>query len=260
MILQRTSHATRTRIRKTDKFPIYALVSSSFTTAELNFISWNKIYSIFPRTTIAHHKFYPLRSLDDHFGAILVELAQQGWTSRDLVWPDLTKDGPHGLGPRRVGDHFSLVIPLPSISTRLRVASAPDYVLELVKFDVCDDPSRPGHNRGFGNQTLIARPRDRQIFIQVKELTSPALRYRYTTGSGSSTDSWREYVEQRLKRWTLIEYLKMDEAGRPGELNRRHSGYPTVSLPSEFQVPETWDYADDQMPLWHRDWVQEGKT
>jgi hypothetical protein len=259
MILQRTSHSTRIRLRKTDKSPIYALVSSSFTTAELNFMSWNKIYSIFPRTTIAHHKFYPLRSLDDDFGSVLVELAQQGWTSRDLVWPDLTKDEPHGIGPRRVGDHFSLVMPLPSISTRCQVAFTPDYVLELVKFDVCDDPPRPVSSRGFGNQTSIVRPRDRKLYIQVEELTSPALRYRYTTGSGISTDSWRVYVVQRLERWTLIEYLKMDDAGRLGELTHRPYGYPTVSLPSEFQVPATWDYADDQMPLWHQDWVQKGK-
>ncbi|EFZ03039.1 hypothetical protein MAA_00113 [Metarhizium robertsii ARSEF 23] len=180
------------------------------------------------------HKFWPLRKLNDDFGVKLAELAQQGWTTRDLVWADWAI--PPGLGvrrvgdnisPRRVGDEMSLVMPLrPALAHN---GLKPDHVLELSEFSV-DSPARPG---GFGT-------RHRELSVTVKELQSPSLRYRYTTGQGSQ---WRTFVSERLKRWTEIEACKMDPDSRPPHW---------LPPPPDFEVPPTWDFADDQMPLWYK--------
>ncbi|RXG41090.1 hypothetical protein VDGE_30362 [Verticillium dahliae] len=60
--------ATTIRLRAYNGAPGQAILNSSFTTADVNVISWNKIYSVFPSMTIDDHEFYPLKPLDDSFG------------------------------------------------------------------------------------------------------------------------------------------------------------------------------------------------
>jgi hypothetical protein len=88
--------------------------------------------------------------------------------------------------------------------------------------------------------------------VKTAIFTSHALCHRYTVDPLSD---WKGYVEDRLKRWVLIELLKMDPGVRP------QCVAPTVplstyniSLSDNFVPPQTWDYADDQIPGWYREW------
>lgn len=253
---QKESSGLQIRVKTTATFPIHALLQSSYTTAELNFISWNKMYSIFPQITIFNHKFYPLRRLDDDFGKLLSELSALGWTSRDLVWPDLASEPLGGIGTRTVGDRLSAAIP---IAPKIPIFDVtPDYVIEHSEFDVVDRSLQTLQSSG---RKKIIRPEPKELSIEVKELCSPALLYRYTTGHGQSGTPWRDFAEERLKRWTLIELYKMPQGGRPFDMTTRTPpDHFAVDLPPRFSLPESWDYADDQMSLWYQTYEQQKKV
>ncbi|KAL8290982.1 hypothetical protein RB601_003668 [Gaeumannomyces tritici] len=126
---------TKLRITRTDRSPLRTILTSSSTTACVNFITWNKAYSIFPRQTLINHQFYPLRFDDrfDYFGSTLKELSNQGWTARDIIWPDFP-GAPKIDGLRRVGDNSTLVIRLDTNS--VQPPSTPDFTIEYSQFRV----------------------------------------------------------------------------------------------------------------------------
>ncbi|RYO92279.1 hypothetical protein DL762_001728 [Monosporascus cannonballus] len=252
------------RVIRTNGPPIQAILTSSYTTASVNFITWNKAYSIFPVQTVIQHRFYPLKPLDDDFGSVLNELGNQGWTTRDVIWPDLAADVQvrkiHRF--RRVGDRSSLVIPLSIIN--VPQASTPDFVIEYAQLEVITElPNVPRAGRhgfqqgpfqqGAFNPFQQNQPRRNQFpWIQCHGLSSPALRHEYTLAS----ESWRNYVMERLRRWAWVELHKVEPGKRPEQFINGIPHHSDISLPEEFQVPKTWDYADDQIPEWYREWEQ----
>jgi hypothetical protein len=72
----------------TNGYPLLTILTTSCITADMNFISRDKAYSLFLSLTIQKHKLYPLKGLDDDFGHRMREYAHHGWTTRDIVWPD----------------------------------------------------------------------------------------------------------------------------------------------------------------------------
>ncbi|KAK8106641.1 hypothetical protein PG999_010000 [Apiospora kogelbergensis] len=51
-------------LRKTRLIPIQAILSRTPTTQAMNFIAWNKAYSVFPKTTFLDHEVLPLKGAD----------------------------------------------------------------------------------------------------------------------------------------------------------------------------------------------------
>lgn len=211
--------------------------------------------------------------MDDNFGSVLHELGDQCWTTRDMVWPDLTEDAQVQKiqGFRRVGCRSSLVVPLSSIA--LPQAPMPDFVIEYGQFEVATKPQNaPGAiQNGFAqqgparwparqqpnpfqqNQPLQGQPpQDQSPRIRLYGLTSPTLRYEYAVAS----NPWKEYVMQRLRRWTWVELHKLEPRTRPEQFVGGIPHPSHASLLEVFQVPDTWDYADDQMPKWYQEWEQ----
>lgn len=253
-------------ITRTSGSPIHFILTSSYTTASMNLITWNKAYSIFPRQTLVNHRFYPLRSLDNGFGSHLNELAQLAWTTRDILWPDI--QGPNYCrleGHRRLGDRYSLVIPLNTES--VQAPATTDFAIEYAQFDIPrvgtqDTQSGPGFssptqftqrpvappqtNFPFGHPQ-VASLANELLHIQVGEVISIAVRHCYLT----SSESWRSYLEKRLRRWAWLEIYKLEPENRPlRSLNVR----PLVSDLPHFEVPQSWDFADDQIPIWYHEW------
>lgn len=215
---------------------------------------------MFPVTTIINHQLYPLRQLDGQFGAQLTELAKQGWTSRDIVWLDLSKVKVKHIGSRRVGDRYALVMPLHPILDRK--GQAPDSTLEYAEFTVCDEKPRPLHptprSRSRSTPMYIPPRYSEELSIRVQELSSLALYYSYTTSQGYSINDWRGFVEKRLERWLATEQYK-----DPSSIHPPPSSLfgPQFSPPrSRSELPAGWDYADDQMPVWYRQWEEERRA
>jgi len=172
-------------------------------------------------------------------------------------------------GLRRVGDRFSLVIPLNTSS--VQAPSTPDFSIEYAQFEISKGVSLHNHRGGglggvsglggfgrvggFHNLPQTTSPSNHFLKIQAQEVASVAVRHGYTTGSAQ----WRAYLTERLRRWAWLELYKMKPENRPFQPPNVH---PLVSDLQEFELPQSWDYADDQIPQWYRDWElvsQEGR-
>ncbi|GKU22822.1 hypothetical protein FLAG1_10015 [Fusarium langsethiae] len=246
------------RITRTTKSPIQVILSSASTTAYTNVITWNKAYSIFPRQTLVDHKFFPLRSLDDEFGTELSELSLQGWTARDIIWPDHDKEKvDHVVGIRRIGDKRSLVIPLDTES--VVTPSASDDVIELTQFKISErfnSPSRIGHNHRFVHTAIQnSATKSTSLQIQTKTLTSSVLRYDYTTAD----NEWYMFAIERAQRWAWLELYKLKQEDRPTQDTMSSPLISDISITADFEPPQSWDYADDQMMAWYQMW-EKSKT
>lgn len=212
----------------------------SYTTARVNFITWNKAYSIFPIQTLIHHKCYALQPLDYDVGFILREQSDQGWTSRDMIWLDL--DISHRClkpsGHRRIGDRASIVIPLELKD--VRPVSTPDSAVEYAQFEVTTEPARPFRESYENHQ------------VRSDTLSSPALRSVHMY----SSDSWYKFLVRRLERWTLCELSKLESEERPALFAVEFPDSLHLSDLQDVQLPDSWDYADDQIPEWYSEWEQ----
>ncbi|KAF5232816.1 hypothetical protein FANTH_12795 [Fusarium anthophilum] len=241
------------RVTQTTGLPIETILTSSSTTAMVNFITWNKAYCIFPRQTLLKHEFYPLRPLDDDFGSELGELSLHGWTNRDIIWPDHVREKSHSFIPvRRVADSSSLVIALDTNSVVPQ--AVPDYVIELSPFEISGDhlqfntgTTGFGQNQGLGqlrqdqswesllqNRRPIQNTAPRWSFLRTiaNEFSSPALCHCYIITSSE----WRDFRDRPVQ--SLASTPLVSE----------------VSIPQGFELPQSWDYADDQIPIWYRQW------
>ena len=146
-------------------------------------------------------------------------------------------------GRRRVGDQFSLVMSLDI--NNIQNASTPNSVIEFAQFEIHTEPEPQSQF------AQVRWERHSLLQIRVQTLSSRALRHKYTFAS----NSWHKFVTERLQRWVWLEMLKMKAEERPEEFK---DGMPfglDISIPSDFQS-ETWDYADDQIPAWYKEWEQ----
>lgn len=185
------------RIKKADTFPNHALLRSSYTTADVNFMSWDTVYSIFPLAKMRSHRFYLPRRPDDDLGPRLVEL-EHGWNTRDFVWTDLGEYELRGVGLRQVGNRYSCIMPLNPAIPCPRVT--PGRVLELAEFEILDKTTRFVYQTdsiGFTSTTKVINSANTdELSIKVKELSSPALPYRYTTCDDARNNNWCYFTMQ----------------------------------------------------------------
>lgn len=203
---------------------------------------------------MVNHKSYPLRPLDNTFGTTIAELARQGWTTRGLAWLEFGAPTPIGIGIRRVGDSSSATIP---ITPKLTLPHAtPDYVTQHAKFEVINRTVQPRSGRR-GRKIHGTR----ELRLQVEVLSSLALHYRYTTRQSDAANSWSYFVGKRLNRWIKIELYKTPHNKRPFEITPyTEDAYLNLDPSPNILLPETWDYADDQMPAWYEEFLEDSKV
>lgn len=136
-------------------------------------------------------------------------------------------------------------------------SSTPDYVIEYAYIHIStpaedfDDPRFTANDEDMTGESMFPQ-------ISYDTFSSPALLYVFTAHDDSDFYS---YVRERLERWTWMELQKLDREYLPTRLQgtgrrTRIILHPSViELPADFKVPDTWDYADDQIPIWYREWA-----
>ncbi|RBQ80103.1 hypothetical protein FVER14953_21705 [Fusarium verticillioides] len=223
--------------------PVIEIVNKALTTADLNVISWNKAYCLLPIPTVVSHKFYPLKPFDNALGKSLRHRAKRGWTTRDMLWPDLTTRLISRKECRQIGGPSSLIIKLGNEPSG---DYTPDYVLEGSVYSV------------------VWKMMDTGRFLSVTMRPGPisyALRYAHANGEvGHGCKDWERFLCDRLDRWTYVEIAKMDRQQQPQGFYRMAPGNYRVRVPAGHQLPETWDYADDQIIPWFREWEESWTT
>ncbi|CCT76256.1 uncharacterized protein FFUJ_14108 [Fusarium fujikuroi IMI 58289] len=217
--------------------PIVEIIDKALTTAGLNVISWNKAYCLLPIPTVVSHKFYPIKPFDNALGKSLRERAKWGWTTRDMLWPDLTTRLISSKECRQIGGPSSLIIKL---GNEPPGDYTPDYVLEGSVYSVV--------------WKLMDTGRRLCVTMQPGPV-SHSLRYVYANGEvGHGCKDWERFLRDRLDRWTYVEIAKLDREEQPQGFYHMAPGNYRVRIPAGYQLPETWDYADDQIIPWFQEW------
>ncbi|KAI6771707.1 hypothetical protein HG531_009332 [Fusarium graminearum] len=217
--------------------PIFEIINNADTSADLMFISWNKVYCLFPLPTIKRHKFFFVRPADGIRGDTPREYKAAGWTTRDFVWPDEAPELIPREALQQIGGQRSLIIDLtdPPIGE-----FTPDYVLESGVFSI---------NWAVANF-------DGHYILSVgvhQSFTRVALRYINTTGlTGIAQQSWHEFLQSRVRLWVYMELRKMDPIDMPA-CNHLNIWYK-CPMCVRVRMPSTWDYADDHVSTWFQEW------
>lgn len=189
--------------------PVHEVLNAAYYTASLNFISWNKAYSLYPYTTFVKKEAYMLKPLEEqHFPEDELEkLTPYGITPKSIHWLN-EGDVPQLTRPRRLNDKHTWILRLDTEGV-VR-SNVPDTVLESTTFklDVVNDPGNPLVEGTWGmshygmNAGTI--------------LSSLALKHQYVLRTYPR--SYHEKVQQlkvRIHDQCIIECMKMDGSSRP---------------------------------------------
>jgi hypothetical protein len=230
-------------VEKTLEPPIITIIKRAQTTADLTFVSWNKVYCLLPSLTIKRHKFLLLQPFDEEMAAKLREYASCGWTTRDLLTPGQTRQPIPLQGLQQVGGPESLVIDLPNPPEG---DFKPDDVIENSTFSLAlseDNRNHPYPHLTIGVTLMIDR----------------MLRHAFACGEKSpASKSWKEFLLSRLDHWAYVDLVKLEPEKRPFSFFFRKSisDYDPEIL---YDLP-TVDYADDQVSIWFQEWKSENKA
>ncbi|KAI1084987.1 hypothetical protein F5B20DRAFT_122961 [Whalleya microplaca] len=246
----------------TSDSPLKAILTGNYTTALVNFISWNKAYAIFPRATFLSHETVPLKDVNEYFGALHAKYSQRGWRMRSEPVVDGPYLGPFFLGDRfllgnlqkpdrRVGDKDTWILRLDT--TSVQPPSKPDFVLEYSSFELIKIYDK-GQSVILEDLALVdfnemwwkAKGTDDSLLICADTFRSPSLKYTFVyptyqahRGERGPYELW-EHLRKRLAHNTLCQLSKMKRS-RVEELLAGGLNIDVLNN-LQFEHPKGWDY------------------
>ncbi|KAI1638414.1 hypothetical protein F4809DRAFT_599895 [Biscogniauxia mediterranea] len=237
--------------------PVQAILRGYYTTALVNFISWNKAYSIFPRSTFLSHETVPLKVMDEYFGTLHSKYSRRGWRMRteSVMVEGLSLPDPLGSlakkGNRRVGDRDTWIIKLDTSS--VAKPPKPDFVLEYSCFQIAGLQTQGVGVRGLHEWSEVRASLNLSIYAGLFQ--SHSLRYRYTYGYDYEDPDFHtplhlfwDQLGKRMSRNTLGQLMKLGQA-KVDEIVHDQSPQSVILYMLEFEHPEGWDYYDDLVPV-----------
>ena len=175
--------------------PILAIFKGLYNTVVMNVIAWNKAYAIFPYLTFVRYDGILLKELDNYFVNQLEKYHYRGWSIEESPIEDERLLRCELARTRRVGDRFTVVIPL---DTRgMSPPQVPDTVLE--------------HGTFHAERLTIAgvlQPHS----IHARAFGACVLKHTYSCGDRS--DFWST-IGSKLDSLAVVEVQKLPESLRP---------------------------------------------
>ena len=237
---KREGDDTKIQIVTTKSDPLLCILAGFYSTVVIHFFSWQKAYSIFPRTTFIDRRCYMLKEIDQFHAPRLAKYSRRGWQLQDVAWAGEPRV-PALEGTRRVGDHHSWVIPL-NIEG-VEQTGKPDHVFAFANFHV----EKYANNKWGGRGPTYYN-------ITAKGFKALVLRYRYIYAS----QSWMDFLGTRMDSLTTMELLKLDPNERPSwftdaiQFPIAHYCAPYIRRP--WPTPKSWKFYDEEVPKWYRQW------
>ena len=127
---------TKVRLVVDSRTPVETILENFCSTIIVNFMSWNKAYSVFPLSTFVQYKGYQL-GVNGHFSSYLQEYLAYplgGWNMQGVVCLEEKRLNHPIKTFRRVGDRFTWTIPFET--ENVQWSKIPDYVLEYACFQM----------------------------------------------------------------------------------------------------------------------------
>ncbi|KAJ4343410.1 hypothetical protein N0V95_006672 [Ascochyta clinopodiicola] len=244
------------------------LFGEVITTADLNFISWNKAYSLLPYSTFVERESFLLTCLDDELGDYLKMLGDEGLKTKSVSWDQRRvpyrgvrahyKDSDTTTRHRRIGDKFSWVLTLDVEG--VQASCTPDAVIETTTFRLYR-PWTYTETWQVANYTLDFD----------SNIRHPVLKYQYVTLADDTLDEEGdllvndldqrertshyarrcEQLKYRLDELTLIELTKIPSAERPPRfetISEEDQEFCVGTMTrGKFKLPATWTFYDDEV-------------
>ena len=230
-------------IHETEYTPL-SKIKSSDVTCDVNFITWNKAYSVFPYHTFILEQGYLLTDIK-HWKNTPEALARWTRVGIDIAPFSLQDALPQRprtdststlLGNRLVGDQRSWVVPLNT--DRVEPSPFPDLLIDYAGFEVTRflkdktetllDPSSPPFNH---------------YTIEMTVVKSFALRHQYVSADTA-------YPEQhRFRDRAIVQLYALNAARRPSGFAQilAQTDHPNLRAIAGFVPPDSWKYHDDEM-------------
>ncbi|XPS81696.1 hypothetical protein M3J09_013624 [Ascochyta lentis] len=255
-------------LRSPPRAAIASIFAGAKTTADLNFISWNKAFALWPHNSFFGRESYLLVNLDATVGDHLSILDDEGINTKTVSWDqrrvpqdvfhDRYEDSDIMTRRRRIGDKSSWILNLDVEGVQSPGIS--DAVIETTTFHLYV-PWKYTQNRQGSNYILD--------YDEV--IGHPVLKYQYVTLAEDTLDeegrvqlndiqerertshySRRcEELKDRLNELTLLELTKIPAAERPplyAHLSQEGREIEDASTTrGHFKLPATWRFHDDEV-------------
>ncbi len=235
---ERTTEPSSTKIQLvvTEGMPVESILKGFCSTMFVNFMSWNRAYSVFPLSTFIQYKGYQLGGPFSRSPSLLNEHSLRGWDMQKLMWLEEKRLNHPIRTYRRIGDGFTWTIPFDT--KNVQWSKIPDYVLELACFQM---HSRQG-------KIPVAYQ------INTTEFVDQTLKYRYL----SNWDMlW--FLREKVDCSMLIEPREMDPAAKPvvyaGIMDNRERSLLCRIEGSGKSGSRT--SRDAEFPDWYREWERQ---
>ncbi|TGO09082.1 hypothetical protein BTUL_0180g00150 [Botrytis tulipae] len=236
----------------TTNIPFQAIIQGFHTSLFMNVISWNFACSLFPDMNFIKRTAYEMNGggigyLQANAGHkdLEAKYRRRGWEWKKAAAIGDSKNL-HSLNlasRRKIDDSYTWTIML---DTNDVSGGQPSYVLQNSYFKVAQ-----------------LGPPNKQYFVDMHIVRSCVLRYEYTTTTKFYDHfSFWASVKQRLDDLTHAQLLKFPENERPIPLQTHGpSGYKieynSRTIKRHVQEPEGWIFYDDQIPIWHEEYLKD---
>ncbi|KAI0022365.1 hypothetical protein F4780DRAFT_194095 [Xylariomycetidae sp. FL0641] len=246
---------------------IQALLKFSGTSATVNVMSWNKCYSLFPRTTFIYKETVPLQPIAEASTLIHSKLVELGWSFRvwlghldyeilapKLYWAEfgapINSFGNPVPQIRRIGDCRTWVQRL--CTEGVARPSTPDEVLESARFSL--RPANPDAQDLESVTTWAVYRETAGYRISSTIYRSPALHYQYVIedseqGRDRHTRFHLKAMNKIFNASTLQQLPKLSRTAQEGFLKGRLPRAMVMDSNCDwtFFRPRSWDYLDHMM-------------
>ena len=225
-------------VRAQEQSAIGRALLDAWTTTGLGFISWNKIYCLFPYVQFIQRKSYVLWDPSEKLNQVLAAQRSMGLEVLNVA---LLKDSFDTMTrSRRVGDKYTWTIELDT--TGVQAPKRPDSVLESTTFCLVETSSTvPGNTFRVSHYKMGSQ----------RFLTHPVLQHKFSV-MNSSDHSRSHYHDKinilfkRLNERTVLELGMINKDTRPAQYDQILAGALTLAGSRDsFNLPETWKFSDD---------------
>jgi len=226
---------------------IFELLRDAETTADLNFISWDKAYSMFPVATFIKKEAYVLTErIDEIPAATFQRLDREGICVKRMPWTSSYDVAVPRR--RRVGDEHTWTIGLDTadiITQPYEIDTQQSEVftaaLEMNTFQIFRRPFSSSFSSSSSSYGCYV--------IQARLLRSVALRHDYTVAATDKEHLHRklQILHKFLDEATMFGLAKLDEAHRPPQFRDLAAGTTTsAKLKGMLELPAGWTYHDEE--------------
>ena len=222
---------TKVRLFVDARTPVKTILENFCSTIMMNFMSWDKAYSVFPLSTFVQYKGYQL-GVNGSFSAYLKRLAYPlGRWNMQKVMRLGEKRLNHPIRTfRRVRDTFTWTIPFDTENAQC--SKIPDYVLEYASFQM--------------KSRYVFKHYDYRV--STYGYKNRTLKYQYLVNL-----DMQYFVRAKIDCLTAVEQREIDQSAKP-VVSAGMTDYRKRSVPRVIKRWRGLISLDAEFPEWYSEW------